>query len=220
MNTLDFSKNALSNRIAEHITEQIITGELKPGEKLIENTYAEEYGTSRAPVREALFLLTLEGLVERIPRKGAVVKGYTEREIYDLLEIRTMLESMAMKRIAENGVVPEIVVQMDSILKEMKKEKGVSSYTKLNHSFHMCLIQMSNSDVIKNMYSRLELPLLTIQSISFTHEGNIEKSVAEHSIIVQLLQSGNVSEAADILNKHNHDVITSIQKRLETGRIS
>jgi DNA-binding GntR family transcriptional regulator len=216
--SLDLRNNALSNRIAEHITEQIITGELKPGEKLIENTYAEEYGTSRAPVREALFLLTLEGLVERIPRKGAVVKGYTESEIYDLLEIRIMLESLAMKRIAEKGVDAEVVRQMGDLLDEMQTEKDVTHYTKLNHSFHMCLIEMSKSDVIKTIYTRLKLPLLTIQSLSFANEGNIEKSVKEHSVIVQLLEHGKVSEAADILNKHNHDVIASVQKRLIMGK--
>jgi DNA-binding GntR family transcriptional regulator len=215
MNTLDLSKQALSNQIAEHIAQQIISGELKPGEKLIEHTYAEEYGTSRAPVREAIFLLTLEGLVERIPRKGAVVKGYSETEIYDLLEIRISLETLAMKRIAEYGVDTNLIANMEHILKEMENEKNIGNYTRLNHEFHMCIIEMSKSDVIKNFYSRLEFPLLSIQSVSFANEGNIEKSVTEHSIIVRLLKIGKVSEAAEILYKHNHDVIASIQKRLK-----
>lgn len=215
MNTLDLSKLALSNKIAEHIAQQIISGELKPGEKLIEHTYAEEYGTSRAPVREAIFLLTLEGLVERIPRKGAVVKGYSETEIYDLLEIRISLETLAMKRMAEYGVDPKRIADMEHILQEMQDEKNIGNYTRLNHAFHMCIIEMSKSDVIKNLYARLEFPLLRIQSVSFANEGNIEKSVAEQAIIVDLLKSGKISEAAEILYKHNHDVIASIQKRLK-----
>jgi DNA-binding GntR family transcriptional regulator len=218
MAMLDFSKNALSNKIAEHITEQIISGELKPGEKLIENTYAEEYGTSRAPVREALYLLTLEGLVERIPRKGAVVKGYTESEMVDLLEIRIYLESLAMKRIAQHGVDAKIIAEMEHILGRMRNEKEVSHYTKLNHSFHMCLIGMSRSEIIKNMYSRLELPLMSIQSFSFANEGNIDKSIAEHEQMVAFLQEGRVQEAAELLNKHNLDVIASVQKRLSHGK--
>ncbi|PGT82782.1 GntR family transcriptional regulator, partial [Bacillus sp. AFS040349] len=93
----NFENHALSNSIAKHITDQIISGDLKPGEKLVEHIYAEEYGTSRAPVREAIYLLAIEGLVERIPRKGAVVKEYSEHEIYDLLEIRNMLEKVVSK---------------------------------------------------------------------------------------------------------------------------
>lgn len=220
MKTLDFSNNSLSNRIAERITQQIVTGELQPGEKLVEYTYAEEYGTSRAPVREALYLLTIEGLVERIPRKGAVVKGYTETEIVDLLEIRNMMEALAMERISELGVDFKLISKMDDMIKIMREEKDNKKYTTLNHAFHMCIIEMSKSEIIKTMYSRMEFPLLTIQSMSFAGEGNIEKSVKEHTIIVQLLKEDKLDEAIRILNQHNHDVIQSIQRRLRKSSLT
>lgn len=212
----NFMNNALSNSIAEHITEQIITGELKPGEKLVEHSYAEEYGTSRAPVREAIYLLAIEGLVERIPRKGAVVKNYTENEIYDLLEIRNMLENMGMDRIKKHGTDQGLLKEMNQLLEQMKKVANVYSYTQLNHSFHMCLIEMSKSETIKNMYSRLGWPLLRIQSISFENEGNIEKSIAEHELIIKLLAEQNMKELSAVLSKHNNDVISSVQKRLRS----
>jgi DNA-binding GntR family transcriptional regulator len=217
MSSFDLSNNSLSNKIAERITQQIITGELKPGEKLVEYAYAEEYGTSRAPVREALYLLTIEGLVERIPRKGAVVKSYTEAEIIDLLEIRIMLESLVMKRILERGVDFSILKKMEELLNVMKEEKEYKNYTKLNHAFHMCLIEMSKSEIIKNMYVRMELPLLTIQSMSFASEGNIEKSIKEHAMIIELLRNNKITEAIDTVNKHNEYVIISIQKLLKAN---
>ncbi|MCF6409611.1 GntR family transcriptional regulator [Pseudalkalibacillus salsuginis] len=220
MGRIDLSNNALSNHIAEHITEQIITGELNPGEKLIESTYAEQYGTSRAPVREAIFLLTIEGLVERIPRKGAVVKAYSETEIYDLLEIRTMLESMAMNRIAEYGVDAKILEEMKSILAKMQDGVEVDEYTQLNHSFHMGLIKSSKSDVIKKMYSKLKLPLLRIQNLSFGTEGKIQKSLKEHAIIIDMLKKNKIQEATDVLNQHNRDVILNVRNCLfQQGRL-
>ena len=206
--------NALSKAIAEHISEQIITGILKPGEKLIELNYAQEYGTSRAPVREAIYLLTIEGLVERIPRKGAIVKEYTENEIYDLLEIRNMLENMAMERIKQHGTSPELLMEMSQLLTDMKKTNDIQSYTQLNHAFHMCLIKMSKSETIKTMYSRLGWPLLRIQSLSFGNEGNIEKSIDEHETILQLLNEQHMTDLSILLQKHNIDVISSIQKKL------
>src|SRR5699024_7488088 len=93
---LTVDNNSLSHIIAEKITEQIIRGAIRPGEKIVETVYAEEFGTSRAPVREALYLLTIQGLVERIPRRGAVVKGYSDDEIRNILEIRMFLESLAV----------------------------------------------------------------------------------------------------------------------------
>ncbi|WP_181351242.1 GntR family transcriptional regulator [Thalassobacillus sp. CUG 92003] len=214
MGSIDLSNNALSNHIAEHITNQIITGKLQPGEKLVENNYAEEYGTSRAPVREAIFTLTVEGLVERVPRRGAIVKEYTESEIYDLLEIRIMLESLAIKRINENGVDEEFLKEMEAILRKMQDQKEAGQYAEMNHDFHMCIIKMSKSDVIKKKYDHLKLPLLRIQSLSFAKEGNIPKSINDHAMIVQLLKEKEVMKAANALNQHNQDVISNIQNRL------
>ncbi|MBM7585388.1 DNA-binding GntR family transcriptional regulator [Bacillus pakistanensis] len=215
MNSLKLTNNALSNHIAEHITDQIIKGELAPGEKLIEHSYADEFGTSRAPVREAIYLLAIEGLVERIPRKGAIVKDYTKNEIYDLLEIRVMFESMAMERIQRNGVNEEVLHKMCQSLQEMKNYTDLHHYTQLNHSFHMCMIEMSKSETIKNMYSRLGLPLFRIQTLSFTTEGNIEKSIKEHELIIDLLKNKKLEEAATVLKQHNEDVITSIKRKLD-----
>ncbi|MBI0576802.1 GntR family transcriptional regulator [Neobacillus cucumis] len=214
MKTNKFTQNALSNHIAEHITEQILKGELIPGEKLIEHIYAEEYGTSRAPVREAIYLLSIEGLVERIPRKGAVVKEYTENEIYDLLEIRNMLEMMAIDRIQRNGASSADLLKMNDILADMKGVTDVHQYTQLNHSFHMTLVEMSKSETIKTMYSRLGWPLLRIQSISFTNDGSIEKSVREHEMLISFLREGKITDAANLLKRHNEDVISNMKKKL------
>lgn len=206
--------NALPNLIAENITKQIMTGALKTGEKLVEHIYAEEYGTSRAPVREAIYLLAVEGLVERIPRKGAVVKEYTESEIFDLLEMRNMFENMSMDRIMKHGPSLDLMDEMEQILDQMKKAEDVYSYTQLNYAFHSCLIQMSKSKTIIEMYSRLGLPLLKIQSVSFAHEGNIEKSITEHALIIKLLREQNMAELSEVLSKHNRDVISNFQKSL------
>ena len=206
--------NSLSNIIAEKITEQIMTGELQPGEKIVETTYADQYGTSRAPIREALYLLAIEGIVERVPRKGTVVKGYTDFEMYDLLEIRMMLENLAMKRIAENGVAPSIIEEMESLIPLMEKADSQERYADLNHKFHLLIIKMTRSEIIMNMYSRLGLPLLTLQTMSFMEERHILKSLQEHRVIIEMLKIGHVQRAHEILEQHNRDMITRVEKTL------
>lgn len=205
---------SLSKMIAKDITAQIITGELNPGDKLVEKEYAEVYGTSRAPVREAVYLLTTEGLVERIPRRGAVVKEYTNDDIFDLLQIRNMLEMMAVERIMIHGPDQKILNEMKDNIKKMKLETAIYSYTKLNHSFHMCLVRMSRSKSILETYSRLGWPLLRIQNLSFSQDGNIQKSVAEHEEIYELIKKQKMEELIKLLSEHNEYVITSIRKIL------
>ncbi|GAB7386862.1 GntR family transcriptional regulator [Bacillaceae bacterium] len=211
-----FDNNSLSRLIAEKIAEQIMTGELQPGDKLVETVYAEEYGTSRAPIREALYLLTIEGLVERIPRKGAVVKGYNEREIYDILEIRMMLETLAMKRIAEFGTVESLYRRMEALIPRMEEaENDPKRYAELNREFHLMIIEMSRSEIIKNMYSRLGIPLLSLQRISFLEEGNIRKSLQEHRVILETLKRQAFAEALTILEKHNRAVKERVEQRVK-----
>ncbi|MFC7392225.1 GntR family transcriptional regulator [Scopulibacillus cellulosilyticus] len=216
MTHIDLNKNSLSNQIAERITEQIITGELKPGDKLVENSYADEFGISRAPIREAFLQLTVDGLVEKIPRKGTIVKEYTELEIYDLLKIRMNLESLAVERISEQGVNMAVIHKMEELLEEMKNEKETSRYARLNQSFHQAIIEMSQSKIINDMYSRLGLPLLSIQHVSFSREGNIEKSIKEHSLMISYLKNCQMKELANLLYKHNNDVLIGIKKKLQS----
>jgi DNA-binding GntR family transcriptional regulator len=204
--------NSLPKLIAEKITEQILMGELQPGERIAETTYAEEYGISRAPIREALYLLTIEGLVERIPRKGAIVKGYTELELFDLMEIRKMIEDLAITRIKGHGSDPSIIEEMESLIPLMEDTTSREQYALLNHQFHSLLINMTKSEVIMNMYSRLGLPLLTLQTMSFMEEHDISKSLHDHCLIIEMLKEGDLEKARNTLEKHNNDVIKRVEK--------
>lgn len=205
---------SLSNSIAHDIATQIITGELNPGDKLIEKEYADIYGTSRAPVREAVYLLTRDGLVERIPKKGAIVKSYSNVDIFDLLEIRNMLELMAIQRIRIQSPNEIIIQEMRNNIKQMTKDTAIYTYTKLNRSFHTCIVKMSGSKPILETYSRLGWPLFRIQNISFAQQGNIIKSIKEHERILELIIKQELAELENLLSKHNNHVITSIQKIL------
>jgi DNA-binding GntR family transcriptional regulator len=207
---------SLSKIIAEKISEQIMTGELQPGEKVVESSYAEEYGTSRAPIREAIYMLTMEGLVERFPRKGAVVKGYTEEEIFDLLEIRMMLENLALTRVGKIGVEKEKLMNMEALISSMESiELDHHSYAQLNQKFHLEIIDMSKSEVVKNIYLRLSIPLLTLQRMSFIEEIHMKKSLNDHKKIYELLSKNKISEAIKLLTSHNDAVITRVRPRLE-----
>ncbi|MBB6450779.1 DNA-binding GntR family transcriptional regulator [Geomicrobium halophilum] len=209
---MEINKDALSNQIAEHITSQIITGDLKPGDKLIEKSYADTFGVSRAPIRDALYILKLEGVVEKLPRKGAIVRNYSRTEIFDLLEIRNLLESLAMNRIATSGVDDKRLSLMIEKLHEMKYEKNPSRYSHLNHSFHQHIIDMSKSQMIQDMYKRLGTPLLMVQSASFSKEGNINKSLEEHELLVHYLYNDELKKAQQLLDQHNADVLEGYKK--------
>lgn len=212
MKTDKIVNNALSNLIKERIVEEIILGKIKSGEKLVEMKYAEEFGTSRAPIREAFYLLSQEGFVQKIPRKGTVVKGFTAEEIKDLLEIRNLLEDLALQKL-QHAASGHLFERMEQIIQAMEQpEIAVKEYARLNYEFHYELILASKSDVIKNTYSRLGTPLLSLQTMSFEAQEHIKKSLDEHKRIVRLFREGAMDEARKLLAKHNTDVFSRIEK--------
>lgn len=87
---------SLPEQIAKHIFEKIMKGDLLPGDKIVEEHVSSELNTSRAPVREALYLLQVDNIVERIPRKGTIVKSFTNLEIREYTEVMVGLIQMAL----------------------------------------------------------------------------------------------------------------------------
>jgi DNA-binding GntR family transcriptional regulator len=96
-NTEKIFGESLPEQIAKHILKKIMKGELLPGDKIVEEYVASELNTSRAPVREALYLLQVDNIVERLPRKGTIVKSFTSIEIREYTEVMVGLIQMALE---------------------------------------------------------------------------------------------------------------------------
>ena len=93
----DYQFLPLRDVVFNTLRQAILRGELKPGERLMEIRLANQLGVSRTPIREAIRMLELEGLVIMIPRKGAQVAQITEKDLNDVLEVRLGLEELATR---------------------------------------------------------------------------------------------------------------------------
>ncbi len=88
---------SLPQQIAKHILKKILQGDLKAGEKIVEEEISKELNTSRAPVREALYLLQVDGIVERKPRRGTIVKSFTRKEIVEYNDVMIGIIQMTVE---------------------------------------------------------------------------------------------------------------------------
>jgi DNA-binding GntR family transcriptional regulator len=211
MKSKDLDNHAIPNIIKQSIIDGIMQGKIKSGDKLVEAKYSDLFGTSRAPVREAFYLLNLEGYVEKVPRKGTIVKNFTLEEMSDVLEIRNFLEQLSIDRM-EKEKSERYIQQMRTIINDMEKEQITrEEYAMLNYEFHFQLILGSHSTIIQNTYSRLATPLLSLQTISFLQDTAMKKSLHEHKEIVAYLAEGNMKEAKTLLNAHNTAVYPRVK---------
>jgi DNA-binding GntR family transcriptional regulator len=214
-------KASFPERIARVLAEGIIERDLCPGDRLLEQTLAEKFGTSRAPIREALYLLSQEGLVERVPRKGTVVKTYTSREIEELYKVRVVLEELALERDCDGlRMVRLSLATLKPIVEEMEKSRReVKRYHELNFEFHKAIVELSGSSVLLRLYIQIEGPLKIFLRLSMTTKGDVSKSIEDHRRIVAAIGEGDAAEANRILLTHEADGMERALAALREGHL-
>jgi DNA-binding GntR family transcriptional regulator len=210
------SGNPLPMQIAEWLAERILNGELAAGARLKEEELAALFRTSRAPVREALYLLQLDGLVERLPRRGTVVRAYSEEDIRDLYEARCTLELSTIERLRTRWT-DDTRRAFEEVLATMHEavNKGDShAYSQCNTHFHDILFQYAGSKILHRLYQQLGHPLQYLLESSTQSITQMKASYDEHCAIVQLLNNGEFDRAKEVLsNNVRHGMSRVIELR-------
>ncbi|MDO1584962.1 GntR family transcriptional regulator [Rhizobium oryzicola] len=148
-------------RAVIELREKIINGELPGGMRLFEVSLAETLDISRTPVREALSRLAEEGLLDRLPNGGFVVRKFGFADVIDSIELRGVMEGTAARLAAERGVAPqalaairETVERLDTCFGEELDDLDFDLYADLNATFHHQLAGLSGSEVIRREVER------------------------------------------------------------------
>lgn len=183
--------------VFEAMREAIVSGRLAPGERLVEIKLADEMGVSRTPVREAIRKLELEGFVIMMQRKGAYVAGLSPKEIRDVFEIRSTLESLAARlaaeRITENQL-DQLKRQLADIEEKIKTHE-LEAVVKSDIIFHDILFNASGNARLVSMLSNLREQIHRYRSMSLSYPGRMVVALEEHRAIVKSIIDHN-SEAA------------------------
>lgn len=197
----------LPEQVAEILASEIIERELPPGSKLREPALAQRFGTSRAPIREALYILDQAGLVKRIPRHSTIVKTYSRREIEELYQVRITLERLALERICEDpDAVRECLATLGPITREMEAaQEDPRRYRELNYLFHRSIIAGSRSSLVQRLYAQIEGPLKIFLWRMFFVEGAAQKSFGEHLQILAAIREADAADAQRTLERHDMD---------------
>ncbi|MCM3668675.1 GntR family transcriptional regulator [Mesobacillus maritimus] len=193
-------KTHLPKMIASQIVMDIVNNKLVPGSKVIEEKYANTFGTSRGPIREALYMLETEGLIERIPKRGAFVKKYNKQDLCDLFEVRIALEIMSIRRL--KYPLPENKInEIDRIIEAMYTANQ-EEYSILNNDFHYKILCLSENEIFKNFYSRLGAPLIALQKFVLETPENIQHSLQEHQLLWKAIKERKLNIAKAVLEDH------------------
>ncbi|HEX7003644.1 MAG TPA: GntR family transcriptional regulator [Trueperaceae bacterium] len=208
------SEKSATDVAYERIREKIVEGEFRPSQRLVEATLAENLGVSRHNVRVALGRLQSDGLVRIEPNHGATVATLGLEDTLDILVAREALEAEVARLAAERVSAAELE-QLEACLRTMKlslEQSEFENYSKTNRTFHQIIYRASGNGTMPELIALLRLRMARLHVRTILIPGRSDKSLAEHTGILDALREGDADGAEAALRTHMKSLREAIRK--------
>lgn len=198
------TQRPLSEQIRTTLMQEILDGDLGAGERIDEQMIADRFNVSRTPAREALLRLSMEGLVELLPRRGAVVKAVTTREYIGMLEVLIALETLAAK-LCVRRIRPE---QKTALVEAMERCKQAAqageerAYHAANAKFHGVIYYAAHNEVLVTEIRRIRERLAGARSHRLFSLARMRSSASEHETVMNAILAGDEAAAGAAMENH------------------
>lgn len=212
--------DSLPVQLAVYVRKQIVSGRLRPGERLIEQSLAAECNVSRVPLREALRILAAEGLITLSPHRGASVSPTSSAELIELFEARAALEGAAALAATRHQDQPTLA-NMSRVVTEMKKAVKLNDraqYYKLAGEFHHTLLVASANSTLMRLYEQIRSQLTRYQAVMSAIPELPTRSISEHAQIVKAIKAGDALAARGHAEQHILGLVEQFTKAKIDGR--
>ena len=208
----------LRDEVFNTLRERILKGSLKPGERLMEIHLADQLGVSRTPIREAIRMLELEGLVKMVPRRGAQVAKISREDLQDVLEVRKALDTLAVKLACERITEDEIekLKEAEEEFENTLKTDDTTQIAEADVAFHDVIQAASKNKRLKSMISNLAERIYRYRFEYIKQQSDGGKTlVDEHREIIKCIEEKDVEAAIKAIELHIDNQEKSIAMQLE-----
>lgn len=201
----------LAQNVTDALRDRIMHGQYKPGERLEEIPVSMALGVSRTPVREALNTLASEGLVERQPKRGYLVKGFDIDDVLAAYEVRSVLEGLACRNAALRGVTAAQAARLQAALEEGDRILSVgvlhaedhAPYQHMNVMLHDTLLEASgNAWACRFAEQAQRIPFASDRIILWHDHALILRSHGDHHRIVEAVLQRDATRAEQLMREH------------------
>lgn len=172
---------------------------------LDERHLAERLGVSRTPIREAIAMLEQQGFVKSVPRRGINVLRKTKREVIEMIQVWAALEAMAARLItlnAEDNAIAQLRLLFNSFHESHRPADHVSEYSIANIRFHQTIIEITGSNVLREMTENILLHVRGIRRLTIGRGDRASRSIEDHLAIIDALEKRDVERAERLCRDH------------------
>ncbi|MBK9121739.1 MAG: GntR family transcriptional regulator [Chloroflexi bacterium] len=204
LNLQQIENKPLREKIVDVLRDMLISGELKPGQPLVESKIASQMGVSRVPVREAIQALSSEGLVEITPYRGAVVRRLTRRDIEELYSLRAVLESFAIQRIVacpSADVVDRLTKCFEDMLSAARANE-LNRVNQIDREFHDTLIELADHNLLSLTWSSVSMRVRQVMALRNRQNADLTQVAYNHQPIIEAIAAKNEEEAIRLIRIH------------------
>jgi len=209
-------RSTLQDRVYAGISADIESGALAPGERLRVAHLAQRFGTSQAPVREALRRLTAEGRAETVPYVGSVVKAPTWTEIQDIYALRTELEAYAVRRIIAETSPPSLAPVRRALRDLARAVRSGDQIAVLDADleFHRQVCMLAGSELTVEMWATITQRFRGARlSLMREHPDDLVTVVETHEALVDALDSRDTRRAERAFREHLASAVAEFADR-------
>lgn len=206
---LPIERSSVIDRVTDRLRQAIMAGALHPGTRLVEADLAQQLGTSRAPVREAMQALEQEGLLVSLPRGGMLIPIFRGSDAWEIYTLRAALEGEAV-RLTLPKLTTDQVKELQELIREMRRprsEVDVASLTSLDVQFHERLVMMSgNTRLARNWGGMMSQIQLLIRQANLPALDDPAYVADRHAQIISALLTRDEEIAIATVNEHIRSV--------------
>ncbi|MFO8089173.1 MAG: GntR family transcriptional regulator [Desulfatiglandaceae bacterium] len=196
----------LRDQIYEIIHDMILAREILPGEKILEEDLAIKFGVSRTPIRECLFRLEHEGIVEFIPRRGAFLRKYSEKKIAEIFDMREVLEGLVARLVAatnDNADLNSVIrLVLDRVYMLTDQGENLTNFTRADIEFHQLLLNACDNEMLQNAMAVINTHLRLIRVRTVVIPGRARRTVEEHYKVLDAIEKHDPEDAEKQMRRH------------------
>lgn len=218
---IEIARQGLTDQVASRLRTLLIEGRIAPGAKLNERVLSEQLHVSRTPLREAIKLLAVEGLVDLLPNRGAVAVMLTEADIVNTFEVLAGLESLA-GRFAAQRIGDDELAELRALHYEMLAayaRRDLSNYYRLNAAIHTAINAAARNPVLSTAYARINARVQSLRFRTNQNEAKWKRAVAQHEQMLEALAARDADALGRVLVEHLHDKLDTVLTLLRAGEI-
>ncbi len=207
-------KKSLRETVRETLLERIGSGELSPGERVMEATLAKELGISAIPVREAIRELVAMGMLDYERNRGAWVRKVSFRETLDALKVRAAFEALAAQTaVGHLQGRCAALRQVGRAIVAAARKRDFVAFQQHNQQFHRMIVEASGNGVLLRLWDSLAFEVRTRFVLEHVTSVDPLTLAKEHETITEAIEQGEVKRAASLLKSHSRHLVRYLKQQ-------